>query len=97
VVGGGNSAGQAAVFSRQVGRQGHLLVRKGLADSMISYLIRRIDANANITLHTGHEITSLGATNSGNACVEDAADDVLQTHAIGHVFLMDGRRNQYRW
>ncbi len=55
VVGGGNSAGQAAVFLASKCRHVHLLVRsKGLADSMSHYLIRRIDETPNITLlHAG--------------------------------------------
>ena len=46
VVGGGNSAGQAAVFLAQTARHVHMLVRaKGLAESMSRYLIRRIEDN----------------------------------------------------
>ena len=44
VVGGGNSAGQAAVFLAQTARRVHILVRSGgLAESMSRYLIRRIE------------------------------------------------------
>src|ERR1700730_812158 len=58
VVGGGNSAGQAAVYLAGKCRHVHLLVRsKGLADTMSRYLIRRIDETPNITLHTNTEIT----------------------------------------
>ncbi|MBX5088361.1 FAD-dependent oxidoreductase [Rhizobium lentis] len=60
VVGGGNSAGQAAVFLSGVARHVHLLVRgEGLADTMSDYLVRRIDQSSRITLHTRSEITSL--------------------------------------
>src|SRR6185436_19366021 len=53
VVGGGNSAGQAAVFLSGVARHVHLLVRgAGLASSMSRYLIRRIDESPTITLRT---------------------------------------------
>ena len=52
VVGGGNSAGQAAVFLAQTTRHVHMLVRSGgLAESMSRYLIRRIEDNPTITLH----------------------------------------------
>ena len=52
VVGGGNSAGQAAVFLSQTARKVHMLVRSGqLADTMSRYLIRRIEENPNIDLH----------------------------------------------
>src|SRR5439155_527771 len=44
VVGGGNSAGQAAVFLAQTAKRVHMLVRSnGLAESMSRYLIRRIE------------------------------------------------------
>jgi thioredoxin reductase (NADPH) len=44
VVGGGNSAGQAAVFLAQTTKRVHMLIRSsGLAESMSRYLIRRIE------------------------------------------------------
>ena len=55
VVGGGNSAGQAAVFLAQTVRRVHMLVRgEGLADTMSRYLIRRIEDNPAIVLRTRH-------------------------------------------
>ncbi|MEO7493802.1 MAG: FAD-dependent oxidoreductase [Massilia sp.] len=60
LVGGGNSAGQAAVFLAAHARHVHMLIRgPSLAASMSSYLIERIEATANITLHTGTELTAL--------------------------------------
>ena len=60
VVGGGNSAGQAAVFLAQTAKRVHMLVRSGgLADSMSRYLIRRIEENPAIALHTHTEIVGL--------------------------------------
>jgi thioredoxin reductase (NADPH) len=99
VVGGGNSAGQAAVFLASKCRQVHLLVRsKGLADSMSHYLIRRIDETPNITLHTSTEIASLqGDEQLERVMWKTAPDHVLQTHAIGHVFLMTGAVPSTRW
>ena len=53
VVGGGNSAGQAAVFLASTARRVHMLVRgPGLADTMSRYLIRRIEENPAIVLRT---------------------------------------------
>src|SRR2546423_15224540 len=44
VVGGGNSAGQAAVFLAQTARKVYMLIRsRGLAETMSRYLIRRIE------------------------------------------------------
>jgi alkyl hydroperoxide reductase subunit AhpF len=61
VVGGGNSAGQAAVFLSRLANHVHILVRgDGLASSMSDYLIRRIEAApARITVHPHTEITAL--------------------------------------
>ena len=51
VVGGGNSAGQAAVFLAQTARRVHMVVRSaGLAETMSRYLIRRIEESPNIEL-----------------------------------------------
>ena len=60
IVGGGNSAGQAAVFLSGGCRHVHILVRSdGLADSMSRYLIRRIEDSPTITLHTHTQVTAL--------------------------------------
>lgn len=60
VVGGGNSAGQAAVFMSRRASHVHMLVRAdGLAATMSSYLVDRIEASDRITLHTRTEITAL--------------------------------------
>jgi thioredoxin reductase (NADPH) len=60
LVGGGNSAGQAAVFLSTHARKVHMLVRgDGLKSTMSAYLIERIRATANIELHTHTEIVAL--------------------------------------
>ena len=97
MVGGGNSAGQAAVFLSGNCRQVHVLVRsKGLADSMSRYLIRRIEESPNITLHTRTEISAL----EGNGQLQKVTwrnDSGTETHQIGHVFLMMGADPNTRW
>jgi pyruvate/2-oxoglutarate dehydrogenase complex dihydrolipoamide dehydrogenase (E3) component len=63
VVGGGNSAGQAAVFLAQTAKRVHMLVRSGgLADRMSRYLIQRIVDNPGIDLRTQSEINALEGT-----------------------------------
>jgi thioredoxin reductase (NADPH) len=63
LVGGGNSAGQAAVFLASIARRVHMVVRgQGLIASMSRYLIERIDATPNIVQHFNAEVTSLGGT-----------------------------------
>jgi len=92
VVGGGNSAGQAAVYLSATCKRVNLLVRAdGLADSMSQYLIRRIADTPNITLHTRTEITSLeGQEQLTRVTWKTAPGNVSETHDIGHVFLMTG-------
>lgn len=99
VVGGGNSAGQAAVYLAGKCRHVHLLVRSaGLADTMSRYLIRRIDETPNITLHTNTEITALeGDEQLERVIWKTAPGPVDETHAIGHVFLMTGAVPSTRW
>lgn len=99
VVGGGNSAGQAAVYLAGKCHHVHLLVRsQGLADSMSHYLIRRIAETPNITLHANTEITSLeGERQLERVIWRTAPDNVPKTHAIGHVFLMTGAVPSTDW
>src|SRR6185503_8608767 len=67
IVGGGNSAGQAAVFLAQTARRVYVLVRSdGLAESMSRYLIRRIEESPNIELRANTEVIAL----SGNDHLE---------------------------
>jgi thioredoxin reductase (NADPH) len=99
VVGGGNSAGQAAVYLAGKCRHIHLLVRsKGLADTMSRYLIRRIAETSNITLRANTEIASLeGDLQLERVIWKTAPGNLLETHAIGHVFLMTGAVPATRW
>lgn len=99
VVGGGNSAGQAAVFLAAACRRVHVLVRaEGLADTMSQYLIRRIEDNSNITLHTRTQITALeGSDRLERVSWRTGASDTQQTHPIAHVFLMAGAVPNTQW
>ena len=99
VVGGGNSAGQAAVFLASVARRVHVLVRgPGLAETMSRYLVRRIEENPNIVLRTRTEIVAL----EGNGSLtrvrwrDDRTGDV-EAHDIRHVFIMMGAVPNTRW
>ena len=99
IVGGGNSAGQAAVFLASNCKHVHLLVRSnGLAESMSRYLVRRIDDTPNITLRTCTEITAL----QGDSRLEQVTwhctlDNRTETSPIRHVFLMTGAVPNTRW
>src|SRR5436305_4994507 len=92
VVGGGNSAGQAAVFLSQTARKVHMLVRSsGLAESMSRYLIQRIAENPAIELHCKTEIVKLHGENQlERVDWVDKTTGQVSSHAIRHVFIMAG-------
>lgn len=99
VVGGGNSAGQAAVYLAGSCRRVNILVRSsGLADSMSRYLIGRIDDTPNITLHVRTELTALeGSDRLERVTWRDAVSGADTTNDIRHVFLMTGAVPNTRW
>jgi thioredoxin reductase (NADPH) len=99
IVGGGNSAGQAAVFLAGIAKHVYLLVRRpGLAETMSRYLISRIEDNPAITLLTRTEVVAL----EGEAHLErirwrnrDTGEAVLRE--IRHLFLMTGADPNTSW
>jgi thioredoxin reductase (NADPH) len=99
IVGGGNSAGQAAVFLAGHARHVYLLVRgPGLSDTMSRYLIRRIEESPSITLLPYTEIESL----EGDDCLQtirwrNSRTGETETRRIGHVFLMTGAVPNTAW
>ena len=99
VVGGGNSAGQAAVFLAQTARRVHMLVRSdGLMKSMSRYLIRRIEKNPAIELRTCTEIVALeGNDHLKRVGWRDNRTGKIAMHNIGHVFVMMGAIPNTRW
>jgi len=99
VVGGGNSAGQAAVFLAQTARQVHMLVRAdGLAETMSRYLVRRIEGNPAISLRTRTEIVALeGGDHLEGVRWLDHRTGESEHHAIRHVFMMTGAAPNAQW
>ena len=99
VLGGGNSAGQAAVFLAQTAKRVHMLVRSsGLADSMSRYLIRRIEQNPIIVLRTNSEIVALeGSNHLERVRWRDDQIGAIETHEIRHVFVMTGAVPSTDW
>jgi thioredoxin reductase (NADPH) len=99
VVGGGNSAGQAAVFLAQTARRVHLLIRSdGLAESMSRYLIRRIEQSPAIVLRRQTEIVALeGSDHLERVRWQDDQTGNIETHNISHVFVMAGAVPNTHW
>ena len=99
VVGGGNSAGQAAVFLAQTARRVHMFVRSsGLADSMSRYLIRRIEQHPAIELRPRAEVVALeGGAHLERVSWRDRDTGSTETLAIRHVFVMTGAAPSTHW
>jgi len=99
VVGGGNSAGQAAVYLSQNARKVHMLVRSaGLAESMSRYLIQRITENPAIELHYHTEIVGLEGNHQLQRVIwTDKATGESSMHDIRHVFIMTGASPRTEW
>jgi len=99
VVGGGNSAGQAAVFLGQTARRVYMLVRaEELAGKMSRYLIRRIEESPTIDLRTNSEVISL----EGNDYLEhvqwrDNKTGRVETHKVSALFSMIGAVPNSSW
>ncbi len=99
IIGGGNSAGQAAVFLAETSPHVHVLIRSdGLADSMSRYLVRRLEATPTISLRTRSELVKL----EGNGHLEhvtwrSAAADAVERRDIRHVFIMTGALPATDW
>jgi thioredoxin reductase (NADPH) len=99
VVGGGNSAGQAAVFLSQTARKVFMLVRGAdLAESMSRYLIQRISGNPCIELLYNSELTGVEGENQ----LEDVSWINKQTGQVRsvpahHLFIMAGASPNTSW
>jgi thioredoxin reductase (NADPH) len=99
IVGGGNSAGQAAMYLAGFAKHVHLSVRgPGLEDTMSRYLIARIEACPNITLKPWTQVDAL----EGNGHLErvrcrNTKTGATDTHEIRHLFLMTGANPNTAW
>jgi thioredoxin reductase (NADPH) len=92
MVGGGNSAGQAAMYLSTRASHVHMLIRRPqLASTMSDYLVQRIHASKSITLHTCSEVVSLeGTTHLSHVTWQSAATGEKTRLETGHLFAMIG-------
>ncbi len=99
VVGGGNSAGQAAVFLANAAARVYVLVRSGgLAQTMSRYLSRRIEETPNIELRTHTEVVALlGDNHLEGVRWRNNQTGETEEKAIRHVFLMTGAAPNTAW
>ena len=99
VVGGANSAGQAAVFLAETAKRVHMVIRAdALSDTMSRYLISRIDAHPRIEQHTRTELVGL----EGNGHLErvswrTGSGGLVEMQNLRHVFTMTGAEPSTKW
>jgi thioredoxin reductase (NADPH) len=98
VVGGANSAGQAAVFLAQTARRVYLLVRSNnLSVDMSRYLIRRIEETPTIQVKTKTEIVALEGDEHLERVWWRDGTGAVTSQDIKHVFLMTGAEANTGW
>ena len=99
VVGGGNSAGQAAMFLSRIAAHVHVLVRAtGLAATMSDYLVQRIRQSARISLHTETEIVALeGSDRLRQVSWVHRPSGKREIRLIANVFVMVGAEPNTGW
>ena len=99
VIGGGNSAGQAAMFLSRSARHVHVLVRgDGLADSMSDYLLSRLEREARVTIHYRTRVTALHGQDALEAVtIHDATGGEDWRLETGALFVMAGAAPNTDW
>src|SRR5262249_16892526 len=99
VVGGANSAGQAATFLSQSAKKVHMLIRRPeLASTMSRYLIQRLEENPRVELHFNTEIHALdGETRLERVTWKNAKTGETTTNEIHHIFVMTGASPRTEW
>lgn len=99
IIGGGNSAGQAAMFLSRSARCVRVLVRgASLAASMSSYLYSRLEADPRITIEYGAEVSSLRGTDSLEAlAIRDVKTGATRNVDTRALFIMVGAAPNTEW
>jgi thioredoxin reductase (NADPH) len=99
VVGGGNSAGQAAVYLSETTNHVYVLIRSdGLTDTVSRYLIRRIEQNPKITLLPHTELAELaGDKHVERVTWRNNQTGATETKSISHLFIMTGAVPNTAW
>ena len=99
VVGGGNSAGQAALHLSGSANHVHLVVRGcDIAESMSDYLVKRIAHSSRITLHTGTEVDSIsGGDRIQEVTLVKRASQSRCRYKAENIFVMIGATPNTGW
>jgi len=99
IAGGGNSAGQAAIYLAERASRVVMVVRKGeLADSMSRYLVRRIEETPEIEVRTGCQVVAVeGDDHLEHVHCRDGSTGTEHVEAIRHLFVMTGAVPATKW
>ncbi|WP_208247374.1 FAD-dependent oxidoreductase (plasmid) [Rhizobium sp. T1470] len=98
IVGGGNSAGQAAIFLSRTARQVHILMRGGISSTMSDYLVQRIERSPRISLHQQSEVTALhGETSLEAVSWIDRSTGKSEKSPATSLFVMIGASPNTEW
>jgi thioredoxin reductase (NADPH) len=98
IVGGGNSAGQAAVFLSRTARHVHMLVRGKISSTMSDYLVQRIRISPHITLCEGCEVTALdGDPGLEEVTWQDRETGQVSRCKASNIFVMIGAEPNTDW
>ncbi|WP_340065222.1 FAD-dependent oxidoreductase [Ascidiimonas aurantiaca] len=99
IVGGGNSAGQGAVYLSKFARKVSIVIRrKDLSNSMSQYLIDQIDAIDNIVLRPNSEIIeTIGESHLEKVVIKDRVTGENSTENATAMFIFIGARPYTQW
>jgi thioredoxin reductase (NADPH) len=99
IVGGGNSAGQAAMFLTRTAGHVHVIVRgPGLAATMSDYLVQRLTNSQQVTIHPYTEVTALSGDHLLRAITwRNRQSGATETRPIGSLFVMIGADPNTEW
>ena len=99
IIGGGNSAGQAAMFLSRSAARVRVLVRgTTLAASMSSYLSNRLEADPSITIQYNAEVVALrGEDHLEKVTIRDIAGGTTEDLATRALFVMVGAAPNTAW
>ena len=99
LVGGGNSAGQATVYLASRARRVTLIARRPLADTMSQYLIERIEAQPNIDVVIGCEVSGLEGSNGELNAVtwRNRQNGTVDSRSVRYLFSFIGAEPNTDW
>jgi thioredoxin reductase (NADPH) len=98
VIGGGNSAGQAAVHLSRFASAVHLFVRGGdVGATMSAYLVEQLGSLGNVTIHTAVQASRFEGTDHLERAVFAAAGDLEMSVDLSAVFVFIGQQPRTAW